>query len=72
MKKVSRIITVLSAVFIAATVSAQEPAVSGRLLDEAGAPVEFANIAVKAVDGSALTGGISNENGDFSDQGRLS
>lgn len=66
MEKVSRIITVLSAVFIAATVSAQEPAVSGRLLDEAGAPVEFANIAVKAVDGSALTGGISNENGEFS------
>lgn len=66
MEKVSRIITVLSAVFIAATVSAQEPVVSGRLLDEAGAPVEFANIAVKAVDGSALAGGISNENGEFS------
>lgn len=66
MKKVSRIITVLSSLLIAIPLAAQKPSVSGRLLDEAGAPVEFANIAVKAADGSGLAGGISNDKGEFS------
>lgn len=40
--------------------------ISGRLLDEEGNAVEFANIAIRAIpDGNAVQGGIANDKGEF-------
>lgn len=62
MKKLFTIVLALLSVLSA---GAQEK-ILGRLIDETGAPVEFANIVIKTIDGEARTAGISNENGEFS------
>ncbi|MCR5159129.1 MAG: outer membrane beta-barrel protein [Prevotella sp.] len=39
--------------------------VIGRVVDNSGSPVEFANIALLRADSTFINGGVSNENGDF-------
>lgn len=71
MKKLFTLLTVLALSF---PVFAQDLKVSGRLVDETGAPVEFADIVVTTAGGAPRAGGISNENGEFSftlDSGRF-
>jgi len=61
MKKLFLIVLVL---MTALSAKAQDK-ISGRLVDENGAAVEFANIVIKTIEGKATTAGISNENGEF-------
>jgi hypothetical protein len=43
----------------------EDTKIIGRIVDDLGQPVEFANISLLLDDGTFLNGGVSNENGDF-------
>ncbi|MBO4599164.1 MAG: carboxypeptidase regulatory-like domain-containing protein, partial [Bacteroidales bacterium] len=60
-------ILLLSVLGMASMLHAQTGQVSGRLVDDAGQPVAFANVVLKALEGdSILAGTTSDENGTFS------
>ncbi len=43
----------------------EDTKVIGRVVDDSGKPVEFANIFLHGADSTFINGGVSNENGDF-------
>ena len=57
--------TLLLLLFLGSAIQAQERTITGKITDQKGEAVPYANVALVLLDGALVDGAVSDENGSF-------